>query len=161
MRPDWHLAIPEPLHHQDDATTPEHTTSALQRFFAVDRECLLIPTVSNIVAAPLVVPAEVFNNVALPLTVPIHWLPLAGLRYPRALAVVLDHPFVRLQRQLAGAFSTVPHITRDEIASLLIPVVAEAQWDAWEQELRQAHSLCIAAMAKVKQAIAMVEEWYA
>jgi hypothetical protein len=28
-------------------------------------------------------------------------------------------------------------------------------------ELRQAHSLCIAAMTKVKQAIAMVEEWYA
>ena len=161
MRSDWHLALPEPPQHQDDATTPEPTTSALQRFFAVDRECLLIPTVSNIVAAPLVVPAEVFSNTALPLMVPIHWLPLADLRYPRALAVVLDHPFVRLQRQLGGAFSTVPHITRDEIASLLIPVVAEAQWDAWEQELRQAHSLCIAAMAKVKQAIAMVEEWYA
>ena len=112
-------------------------------------------------AAPLVVPAEVFNNTALPLMVPIHWLPLADLRYPRALAVVLDHPFVRLQRQLGGAFSTVPHITRDAIASLLIPVVAEAQWDAWDQELRQAHRLCIAAMAEVKQAIAMVEEWYA
>ena len=161
MRPDWYLALPEPLNSQEVASTPARTASATQRFFAVDNECLLIPTVSNIVAAPVVVPEEVFSRVAEPLMVPMHWLPLAGLRYPRALAVVLDHPFVRLQRQLGGAFSTVPHITREAIASLLIPAVSEEQWDAWEQELRQAHSLCIAAMAKAQQAIAMVEEWYA
>jgi len=70
MRPDWYLAFPEPLQHQDAATTPEDTAAASQRFFAVDRECLLIPTVSNIVAAPLVVPMETFNNIALPLMVP-------------------------------------------------------------------------------------------
>lgn len=161
VRPDWHLALPEPPCYQEDATTPEYTASATQRFFAVDGECLLIPTVSNIVAAPLVVPTEVFNHVALPLMVPIHWLPLADLRYPRALAVVLDHPFVRLQRQLGGAFSTVTHITRDEIAGLLIPAVSEEQWDSWEQELRRAHSLCTSAVVKAKQAIAVVEEWYA
>ena len=161
IRSDWLLALPEPPNHAESTLSPDRAVSATQRFFAIDRECLLIPTVGDIVAPPVVVPQDVFNGAAVPLVVPIHWLPLVGLRYPRALAVVLDHPFVRLQRQLGGAFSTVPHLTREDIATLLIPGASEAQWGVWEQELRQAHSLFSTAISQVKQTIAIVEEWYA
>jgi hypothetical protein len=120
----------------------------------------LIPTVGDILAAPVVIPDEAYSDATVPLLVSMHWLPLVGLRYPRALAVVLDHPFLRLQRQFSAAFSTVPHLTRDDIAGLLIPTAAEDQWETWEQELRQAHSLFSAAAAQVKQVVTMVEEWY-
>lgn len=160
LRPDWYLARPELAERHESASTPTRTAPATQRFFAIHGECLLIPTVGDILAAPVVIPDEVFSDTTVPLLVSIHWLPLVGLRYPRALAVVLDHPFVRLQRQLSAAFSTVPHLTRDDIASLLMPTVAEDQWETWEQELRQAHSLFSAAAAQVKQVVAMVEEWY-
>jgi hypothetical protein len=133
---------------------------APKRFFEVDLECLLIPTVGNITAAPVVLPGELVGPNRPPVMVPIYWLPLVKLDRPRALAVVLDHPFVRLQRQLAGAFSTVTHITRDDIADLLIPAVSHEVWDRWEGELRQAHRLFIDADAKAKEAIAIAEEWY-
>jgi hypothetical protein len=93
--------------------------------------------------------------------VPIHWLPLIGLPYPRALAIVLDHPFGRLQRQLGAAFNTAPHITRETIENLLIPAAPEEQWHAWEEELCRAEKLFIEALTKAKQAVAIVEEWYA
>jgi hypothetical protein len=75
--------------------------------------------------------------------------------------MVLDQPFVRLQRQLAGAFSTVTHITRNDIADLLIPAVSDEVWDRWEAELRQAQRLFIDADAKAKEAITIAEGWYA
>jgi hypothetical protein len=93
--------------------------------------------------------------------VPIHWLPLQGLTFSRAIAVVLDHPFVRLQRQLAGAFSTVTHITRDDIGNLLIPAVSNEVWDQWEKDVSQAQSLVVEADAIAKAAIAIAEDWYA
>jgi hypothetical protein len=161
IRSDWLLALPEPPEHVEATLTSKHSASATQRFFALDRECLLIPTVGDIVAPPVVIPEDVFNYAAVPLMVPIHWLPLVGLRYPRALAVVLDHPFVRLQRRLGSAFSTVPHLTREDIATLPIPAASEAQWSVWEQELRRAHSLFSTAISQVKQTISVVEEWYA
>src|SRR5207249_477459 len=97
----------------------------------------------------------------LPLMVPIYWLPLLKLATPRALAVVLDHPFVRLQRQLAGAFSTVTHITRDNLSDLLIPSLGKEVWDQWEAELRDAHRFFIDADAKANEAIAIAEGWFA
>jgi hypothetical protein len=160
LRPDWYLALPELRQHPELESSPEQATSTTRRFFAVDREALLLPTVSNIVAEPVVVPTEVFERAGMPLLVPIHWLPLIGLPYPRALAIILDHPFVRLQRRLSVAFSSVAHITREAIADLLIPAVPEERWQAWERDLRQAHNLFIEAMTKAKQAIAIVEEWY-
>jgi hypothetical protein len=132
-----------------------------KRFFEVDRECLLIPTVGDIAGSPVVVPANLDGLDRPPVMVPIYWLPLVNLPWPRALAVVLDHPFVRLQRQLAGAFSTVTHITRDDIANLLIPAVSEEIWEQWETELRHAHRLFIDANTKAKEAIAIAERWYA
>jgi hypothetical protein len=161
LRPSWHLALPELRQHPEPEPSPEQTPSTTRRFFAVDREALLLPTVSNIVAEPVVVPEEVIEGAEAPLLVPLHWLPLIGLPHPRALAVVLDHPFVRLQRRLSVAFSSVAHITREAIANLFIPAVPEERWHAWESELHQAHNLFIEATAKAKQAIAIVEEWYA
>lgn len=160
IRSDWHLVLPA----SKPTTTKEFSalTSrvAPRRFFEVDRECLLIPTVGNIAAAPVVLPSESVGPDRAPVMVPIYWLPLVKLARPRALAVVLDHPFVRLQRQLVGAFSTVTHITRDDIADLLIPAVSNEVWDRWEGELRQAHRLFIEADAKAKEAIAIAEGWY-
>lgn len=161
IRPNWYLALPGLQQHPELESSPEQATSTTRRFFAVDREALLLPTVSNIVAEPVVIPKEVFERAEAPLLVPIHWLPLVGLRYPRALAVALDHPFVRLQRRLSVAFSSVSHITREAIADLLIPVAPEERWHAWESDLRQAHNLFIEATVKTKQAIAIAEEWYA
>lgn len=160
LRPDWYLALPSNPAVPDDF---EGTLSQAvpKRFFEVDRECLLIPTVGNIAAAPVVMPGELFGPDRPRVMVPIYWLPLANLAWPRALAVVLDHPFVRLQRQLAGAFSTVTHITRDDLADLLIPAVSDEVWDQWEIELRHAHRLFIDADAKAKKAISIAEGWYA
>jgi len=132
-----------------------------KRFFEVDRECLLIPTAGDITASPVVISSERTTPGLLPVMVPIYWLPLVNLPQPRALALVLDHPFVRLQRQLAGAFSTVTHITRGDIANLLIPAVTEETWYQWEAELVRAHCLFIEADAKAKEAIAIAESWYA
>lgn len=160
IRHDWHLVLPaSKLNTTEDSLEPTSRV-APKRFFEVDRECLLIPTVGNITAAPVVLPGESVGPNRPPVMVPIYWLPLVKLDRPRALAVVLNHPFVRLQRQLAGAFSTVTHITRDDIADLLIPAVSSEIWDRWEGELRYAHRLFIDADAKAKKAIAIVEGWY-
>ncbi len=161
LRPDWHLALPtsKPAMATESDDMPARATP--KRFFEVDRECLLIPTVGDIAGSPVVVPANLDGLDRPPVMVPIYWLPLVNLPWPRALAVVLDHPFVRLQRQLAGAFSTVTHITRDDIANLLIPAVSEEIWEQWETELRHAHRLFIDANTKAKEAIAIAERWYA
>jgi hypothetical protein len=161
LRPDWHLALPtvKSVKADESGDTPARATP--KRFFEVDCECLLIPTVGDIAGSPVVIPAERITPGLAPVMVPIYWLPLVNLPRPRALAVVLDHPFVRLQRQLAGAFSTVTHITRDDIANLLIPAVSETIWEQWEAELRQAHRLFIDADAKAKEAITIAEGWYA
>jgi hypothetical protein len=160
VRPDWYLALP--------ATRPEAVDeiekaarATPRRFFEVDRECLLIPTAGNIAGAPVVIPAELVGPDLPSVLVPIYWLPLVKLPWPRALAVVLDHPFVRLQRELARTFSTVKHIARDDIADLLIPAVSEEILDRWDADLRQAHQLFIGADAKAKEAIATAEGWYA
>jgi hypothetical protein len=160
VRPDWHLVLPASKSVTTDESAAAISRAAPKRFFEVDRECLLIPTSGNITAAPVVLPGELFGVASPQVMVPIYWLPLVMLARPRALAVVLDHPFVRLQRQLAGAFSTVTHITRDAIADLLIPAVSNEVWDRWEAELRQAHRLFIEADAKAKEAIAIAEGWY-
>jgi hypothetical protein len=161
LRPDWLLALPtaKPATAAESDDMPARATP--KRFFEVDRECLLIPTVGDIAGSPVVIPADLDGPARPPVMVPIYWLPLVNLSRPRALAVVLDHPFVRLQRQLAGAFSTVTHITRDDIANLLIPAVSEDIWDQWETELRQAQRLFIDANTKAKEAIAIAERWYA
>ena len=74
--------------------------------------------------------------------------------------MVLDHPFVRLQRRLAGAFSTVTHITREDIENLLIPSPPEDTWRSWETDLRLAQDMFMAAADLVRRAVATVEEWY-
>jgi len=161
LRPDWYLVVPAGRHVRHGAhTEPTIGDRASRRFFEADRECLLIPTVGDITGEPLVLPEIVTRAQAAPLLIPIHWLPLAGLRYPRALAVVLDHPFVRLQRRLAGSFSTVTHITRDDVENLLVPSPPEDTWQAWESELRRAQDMFMAAADLVRQAVATVEEWY-
>jgi hypothetical protein len=159
VRPDWYLALPttKPANGGNEPST--RTTP--MRHFEVDRECLLIPTVGDVTGAPVVIPEELAGSDRMPVAVPTYWLPLVKLAWPRALAAVLDHPFVRLQRQLAAAFSTVTHITREDIADLLIPVVSNDLWDRWETDLRQAHRNFIDADAKAKQAIAIAEGWYA
>lgn len=160
LRPDWYLALPKakPVSVSDALEIPTRTTS--KRFFGVDGECLLIPTVGDITGPPVVIPAERALAESPAINVPIYWLPLINLATPRALAMVLDHPFVRLQRQLAGAFSTVAHITRDDIAGLMIPVVSEKIMDQWETELQSAHQMFMDANNKANEAIAIAESWY-
>src|SRR5262249_27565669 len=116
LRPDWYLGLPtsKPERSSERDETPARATS--RRYFQVDRGCLCIPPAGDITCPPVVIPANRSNVDSSPVMVPIHWLPLVKLARPRALAMVLDHPFVRLQRQLAGAFSTVMHITRNDIA---------------------------------------------
>lgn len=161
VRPDWYLALPA-RNHAPQQDGPDQLTARLtpRRFFEIDRECLLIPTAGDITGAPVVLPDPPAGPDHPPVMVPIYWLPLVGLDRPRALAMVLDHPFVRLQRQLAGAFSTVTHITRGDVADLLIPAASDDVWDRWEAELREAHGLFMDADAKAKEAIAIAEGWY-
>jgi hypothetical protein len=158
IRPDWLLALPAAR--SAGAAAVRDQPSTLKRFFAVNRESLLIPTVGDIAGTPVVLPEVVFNGEAAPVLLPIHWLPLAGLVSPRALAVVLDHPFVRLQRGLAGSFSMVSHITREEIEELLVPDPPAAKWQEWESELRRAHDQLITATQAARRAIDIVEGWY-
>jgi hypothetical protein len=161
LRPDWYLAIPDADCVDYDGATDPDVGPLAKRLFAIDQESLLIPTVGNITGEPVVVPCTKLQDAAAPLAVPIHWLPLAGLPYPRALAVVLDHPFLRLQRQLAGTFSTVTHITREEIEGLLLPLVSVSQWIAWEEQVRQGQGHLTEAEGIARQIVATVEEWYA
>jgi hypothetical protein len=156
LRADWYLAIPSAANANDDSI-PERPA---RRLFAVCQESLLIPTVGNIAGEPVVVTERSLRHAIAPLASTIHWLPLAGLPYPRALAVVLDHPFLRLQRKLASAFSTVTHITREEIGALLIPFVTPAQWNEWEAQVREAQDHLMEAEAIARNIIATVEEWY-
>jgi hypothetical protein len=160
LRPDWLLVLPRPG--AEAAASPALTDepAGSQRFFAVDGECLLIPTVGDISGAPVVVPEAVIRGSEGLLMVPVRWLPVGGLAFPRALAIILDHPFVRLQRRLAGAYSTVTHITREEIGDLLVPDPPAAKWQAWEADLRQAQEQFIAAAVTARKAIDLVEAWY-
>jgi hypothetical protein len=161
LRPDWYLGLPTSKQGTRNDRDDVLSRATPKRFFEVDGECLLIPTAGDITASPVVIPSELTVPGQPRVMVPIYWLPLVKLPQPRALAVVLDHPFVRLQRQLGGAFSTVAHITRDDIANLLIPAVSEEIWQQWEAVLRHAHRLFIDAEAKAKDAIAIAERWYA
>ncbi len=157
VRSDWYLALPEQQKSVGERATDENV---LKRYFSVAEEALLIPTVGDITASPVVVPQESIDGGNSPLMVPTSWLPIVGLQHPRALAVLLDHPFVQLQRRLGGAFSTVPHITKEEIQELLIPAVPTSLLDRWEGLMRVAHNQCIHSIQLTKQAIATVEEWY-
>lgn len=157
LREDWYLAFPI-----CNASDGEERSSSLgKRYFSVDAEAVLVPTVGDIAAAPVVVPQSVIDAAQQPLMVPISWLPLIGLSFPRSLAVVLDHPFLRLQRRLGAAFSTVAHITRDEIEDLLVPTIAIETLDRWERSLRHAHEQFMEAEHLARRAIETVEEWYA
>ena len=157
VRSDWYLALPEQQKSVGERATDENV---LKRYFSVAEEALLIPTVGDITASPVVVPQESIDGGNSPLMVPTSWLPIVGLQHPRALAVLLDHPFVQLQRRLGGAFSTVPHITKEEIQELLIPAVPTSLLDRWEGLMRVAHNQFIHSIQLTKQAIATVEEWY-
>lgn len=157
VRTDWYLALPKQQKSVGEQANTEHV---LKRYFSVTEEALLIPTVGDITASPVVVPQESIDGANSPLMVPTSWLPIVGLEHPRAVAVVLDHPFVRLQRRLGGAFSTVPHITREEIRELLIPALPTALLDSWESRMRVAHNQFMHSVELCEQAIKTVEEWY-
>ena len=157
IRSDWYLALPE---HREGPADLVARIPSKKRFFRVSSEALLVPTVGDIAAAPVFVSQGVIGEADPPLMVPISWLPLIGLQHPRSLGVVLDHPFLRLQRRLGGAFSTVAHITRDEIDNLFVPTIPTETLDRWESLLRQAHDDFIEADGLAKKAVAIVEEWY-
>lgn len=154
IRSHWYLALPRVL--------PTETTDkpGSRRFFAVDQEALLVSTMGNVAAAPVLVPKVVIEEACETLMVPISWLPFIGLRHPRSLAVVMDHPFLQLQRRLGSAFSTVAHITREEIESLLVPSIPNDTLDDWEAALQQAQDKFIEASRIVDQVLAIAEEWY-
>src|SRR5262249_31384335 len=88
VRPDWYLALPTMRPVADHEHQAAGSGSAHKRFFEVRGECLLIPPAGNITAAPVVLPGELFSVLGPPVMVPIYWLPLVKLTWPRALAVV-------------------------------------------------------------------------
>jgi hypothetical protein len=157
LREDWYLALPVRRAGEGSA----ELSPLGKRYFAIETEALLVPTVGNITAAPVVVPRSVIDDAQQPLMVSISWLPLIGLSYLRSLAVVLDHPFLQLQRRLGSAFSTVAHITRDEVETLLVPTIATETLDRWESLLRAAQDQFIEAECLARRAVETVEEWYA
>ncbi|TWT64408.1 hypothetical protein [Rubinisphaera italica] len=154
VRSHWYLALPR-LRPGEPTDKP-----GTRRFFAVDREALLISTMGNIAAAPVLVPQMILDQTDEPLMVPISWLPFVGLRHPRSLAVVLDHPFLQLQRRLGASFSTVAHITKEEIETLLVPLIPEQQQERWEADLIDAQTKFIEASQIVDHVLAIAEEWY-
>jgi len=160
VRPDWYLALPKALPTDGDYSSRPAGSMAVNRFYAIRRQSLLIRSAGDVVTQPVVISDDTLDQIGGLLLVPIHWLPLQGLHTPRLLAVILDHPFVRLQRHLGSAFSTIPHLTRGDIAELLIPVLPDAKAQEWEEELHHAQSLFIEADRGAKQAIAIAEEWY-
>jgi hypothetical protein len=154
LRNDWYLALPV------DRSYADGRTAAVKRYFSIESEALLVPTVGDISAAPVVVPSSIVDDTQQPLMIPTSWLPLVGMTYPRSLAVVLDHPFLQIQRRLGAAFSTVAHITRDEIENLLVPTIANETLSRWENLLRGAQDQFISAERLARQAVETVEEWY-
>jgi hypothetical protein len=126
----------------------------------VAAEALLIPLVGDVGAAPVVVGNDLLGWAGGAVRVGLRWLPLTGFPYLRALAAVLDHPFVRLQRQLAATFSTVSHVVPGDVASVLVPGVAEEVWARWEARLGEAHAAFFQAVAVANGAVATVEGWY-
>ena len=161
IRSDWYLAIPAPWPEPPISDPVQKPRSDSRREFLVTRECLLIPTVGDIAAPPVVIPGKQLRQSGSQLRVAVSWLPLQGLEFPRAIAVLLDHPFLRLQRRLAAAFSTVTHLTREDIFELRVPDLFENAWNGWEIELEEAHDLFIEAGSKARLAVAIIERWYA
>src|SRR3989339_45096 len=164
LRADWYLAIPEVGPAEKDAeqaVADGGEPAKKNRADGVDRESLLIPVIGDIMGTPGVVPAEIVDRASSPLLVGTYWLPVVSPRYPRALAAILDHPFLRLQRQLAGSYaSTAPHIAREEIGNLLLPNPPESQWNQLENDLRAAQEQFLKASSMVNEVLEEVENWY-
>lgn len=80
LRTDWYLALPVSQASND---CDVQKTSA-KRYFSINTESLLVPTVGNISAAPVVVPQSVLDDAQQPLMVPVSWLPLIGMSWPRS-----------------------------------------------------------------------------
>jgi hypothetical protein len=159
VRSDGYLAIPDytrpprPVERQHDS--PE------RRFYEVDEPCLLVPLVGDVEAAPVLLAPPWLEPEAGPLAVPGRWLPLRGLRWPRTLAVMLDQPFVRLQRRLAAVLSTPTHLTYEAIERLLLPELPADLASRCEQRLRAAQEQLAEAHGLASAALCTAEEWYA
>jgi hypothetical protein len=123
-------------------------------------EALLVPLVGDVAAAPVVISNDLLAWAGGAVRVGLRWLPLTGFPQPRALAAVLDHPFIRLQRHLAATSSTVSHLVQEDVASLLVPAVAEEVWARWEARLGGAHTALFRAATVANQAIATAEGRY-
>jgi hypothetical protein len=160
VRPDWFLAVPPP------GPLPSSPASAagwgqgplMQK---LQEEALLVPLVGDVTAPPVVIGNDLLAWAGGTVQVGLRWLPVTRFRYTRALGVVLDHPFVGLQRQLAGTGSTVTHLAQEDVAAVLVPDVVEEVWARWEARLVEAHTTLFRAAAVANQAIATAEGWYA
>jgi hypothetical protein len=161
LRPDWHLVVPPPKSHE---TVIRDTDSGADRgplVQTVRDEALLVPLVGDVAAPPVVITTDLLAWAGGAVQVGLRWLPVMAFPYPRALAVALDHPFVRLQRLLAAASSTVPHLAQQDVAPVLVPAASEALWAHWEAQLVQAHMVLFRAADTVSQAIRAAARWYA
>ena len=153
MQRDAYLALP-------DRVSAEVITTLALALSVVDSEALLVPAAGNILASPAVIPQAWFDEHGSKVSVSGAWVAVAGARYPRALAVILDHPFLVLQRQLSSSHSTVPHITREDIAELLVPDVPEESMARWEELIVRAHAELMESKQQINQVLASAEEWY-
>ena len=152
FRPQWHLALPESISSGGDAGDKPG--------MVLDRQALLIPMVGNIESAPVVIDERLIAQAAGAVVVPVHWGVITDYPWLRSLAVVLDHPFARLQRRLAGVASTVAHLSIEAIKDLILPAVTEPQWVQWETTMETIHAKLIKAAGVYASVLKEIEEWY-
>jgi hypothetical protein len=161
LRPDWYLAVPP---RQDTGTVSPPTTAGggqgplLQK---LQEEALLVPLVGDVAAPPVLITKDLLAGAGGVVQVGLRWLPVTGFRYPRALAVVLDHPFVRAQRQRAATGSTVSHLAQEDVGRVLVPAVDDVVWARWEGQVAAAHSFLVRAAQAANLMVLTAERWCA
>lgn len=152
FRTQWHLALLESVENESGAQT--------KAGLVLDRKALLVPMVGNIESAPIVIDEDLIEQASGAIVVPVHWGVITDFDWLRSLAVVLDHPFVRLQRRLAGVASTVPHLPIEALKDLILPAVAASQWAQWETTMETIHSKLFSAAGVYATVSDGIEAWY-
>ncbi len=150
FRANWYLALADSIEMEPEFGSKPGVL--------LDGKALLLPMVGGIEGAPIYIGGDLIKQVGGTVVAPSHWGVLTHFAWLRSLAVVLDHPFIRLQRRLAGVSSTVSHVPMELLKELLLPAVPENQWRHWEMSLESIHDQLFAAAGVYRKAINEIEE---
>ena len=152
FRPQWYLALLDSF----ESDRKSDGKPGLE----LNRPALLLPMVGAIETPPIYVGENLMEQAGGTVVVPGNWGVMTDFPWLRSLAVVLDHSFVRLQRRLGSVVSTAPHLPMEALRQVVLPAIADKQWNLWETELQIIHHKLTTAAQTYMMVLNKIEELY-